>query len=158
MRSWLTEDYEMDHRQIPLSFAMHMAMCGSLGIGVDLNHVPEETRNRMGEYISKYKEIRDVVQFRQVYRLQSLSKGDVQAVQYVHEDRSVLFLFLDHEHFGNKYRHIVLRGLKEDKNYQFVLGGKTCVKSGSYLMNMGIYVELKGDYDSLLLQFDEIKD
>lgn len=157
MRSWFTEDYEMSHRKIPISFAMHMAMCGSLGIGVNLNHFSAEERKLIGEYVTEYKEIREIIQFGDVYRLQSLSKGDIQAIQYVYGKESVLFVFLDHERYGNKYHSIVLHGLKENKQYECVVGNRKWIKSGSYLMNMGIYLELKGDYDSLLLKIHEVK-
>ncbi|MDY3919001.1 MAG: alpha-galactosidase [Candidatus Limivivens sp.] len=156
MRAWLTEDYGMNQRKIPLPFAMHVSMCGSLGIGMDLNTASEETMEAIRHSITVYKEIRDLVQFGRVYRLKSLSRDEIHAVQYVKENRSVVFVFLDHERYGNRHHHLLLRGLKEEKRYRLEYNGKEEVKTGDYLMQMGLFVELKGDYDSILLQLEEL--
>lgn len=37
MRAWLTDDFGMNQRKIPLKFSMYSAMCGRFGIGTDLN-------------------------------------------------------------------------------------------------------------------------
>lgn len=155
MRAWLTDDFGMNHRKIPLQFSMYCAMCGVLGIGTDLNKTSDEKLEQMAGYISVYKQIREIVQLGDIYRLNSLAEGDFHAVQYVKEDRSVVFVFLDHERYGNPYFHVRLRGLKENQKYRVAMKEEEMYKSGAYLMNMGIPVLLKGDYDSLLIQLEE---
>lgn len=158
MRAWLTDDFGMDGRQIPLSFAMHVSMCGSLGIGTDLNRTPEEKREEIRGYVEEYKRIRSTVQLGRLYRLASMKQGDIQCVQYVGERQSAVFVFLDHERFGEPEHRIYLRGLKENGRYRFTLDGKELVKSGAWLMHAGIAVRLRGDYDSRLLILEETFD
>lgn len=156
MRAWLTDDFGMDGRKIPLSFAMHSAMCGSLGIGTDLNRTSEEKREEIKGYVETYKRIRNTVQLGELYRLRSLKNSDIQCVQYVGDGQSAVFVFLDHERYGDPLQRITLRGLKEDSLYRFVLDDREIVKSGAYLMQAGIGLSLCGDYDSRLLILEEI--
>ena len=156
MRSWLTDDFGMDNRSVPLQFAMYTAMCGSLGIGTNLNETSEEKKEIIKDYVDVYKRIREVVQFGDLYRLKSFTRDEIHAVQYVKNERSVVFVFLDHEQYGKKYYCLTLRGLDQDKNYRIRMNGSEQVKNGGYLMNKGIYVELKGDYDSLLMELEEV--
>ena len=86
-----------------------------------------------------------------LYRLCSLKKGEVHVVQYVKEDRCVLFLFLDHERYGNSGYRISLRGLEEKKIYEFEIEGNRFRKTGAYIMYYGIDVRLSGDYDSRMI-------
>lgn len=158
MRAWLTDDFGMDERRIPLSFAMHASMCGSLGIGTDLNRTPEDKREEIRGYVEEYKRIRSTVQLGRLYRLASMKQGDIQCVQYVGEKQSAVFVFLDHERFGEPEHRLYLRGLKENGRYRFVLDGRKLVKSGAWLMHAGIAVRLRGDYDSRLLILEETDD
>lgn len=157
MRAWLTDDFGMDHRRIPLQFAMYSAMCGTLGIGEDLNQLAEKEFYEIKGYIDQYKLIRDTVQFGLLYRLKSLRVDEIQAVQYVKDDKSVLFVFLDHERYGSSLQHVKLKGLKSDALYQYHIGEQEVIKSGAYLMNRGLDLHLKGDYDSLMLRFYQIE-
>ena len=137
---------------------MHASMCGSLGIGTDLNRTPEEKREEIRRYVEEYKRIRSTVQLGRLYRLASMKQGDIQCVQYVGERQSAVFVFLDHERFGEPEHRIYLRGLKENGRYRFTLDGKELVKSGAWLMHAGIAVRLRGDYDSRLLVLEETDD
>lgn len=155
MRAWLTDDFGMNQRKIPLNFSMHSAMSGSLGIGIDLNRAPQERLDEIAGYIADYKKVRSIVQLGEVYRLCSLHDGDLQAVQYVNEKESVLFLFQDHERYGDSYCRIALRGLKAEQIYRYELDGTVYCKSGAYLMQHGIELYMKGDYDSRMIHLCE---
>lgn len=157
MRAWLTDDFGMDQRKIPLQFSMYSAMCGSLGIGTDLNKTSEEQLETLAGYIEIYKQIRETVQLGDLYRLCSFRDGDIHAVQYVRGEESAVFVFLDHERYGNSWYNLKLRGLKPEKRYCFELNGKEQSKTGEFLMNAGISLILKGDYDSLLIRLKEVK-
>lgn len=156
MRAWLTDDFGMNQRKIPLPFAMHSAMCGTLGIGIDLNTATEERRSQIASYIRAYQEVRDVIQFGDLYRLRSLREGDVHAVQYGLQERQVVFLFLDHERYGSRYQTVKLRGLKEDSLYCYEIDGQECRKTGAFLMNRGLEAALQGDYDSRMIVLREV--
>ena len=78
MRAWLTDDFGMDGRKCPFPFAMHSAMCGSLGIGTDLNRTSEEKKRKIKGYVETYKHIRNTVQLGELYRLRSLKNSDIQ--------------------------------------------------------------------------------
>lgn len=152
MRAWLTDDFGMDRRKMPLHFCMHSAMCGTLGIGIDLNSTSDEKLEEIAGYIKIYKEIRDVVQFGDVYRLQSLNHSPLQVVQYNKAPDNVVFIFLDHERYGDGWYRIKLRGLEENKNYVYQLNGKEVIKSGAFLMHYGVECSLYGDYDSCMIR------
>lgn len=85
-----------------------------LGIGIDLNRASDEKLQEIAGYIADYKKIRNTVQFGDLYRLSSLKNAPLQAVQYVLDGQSALFLFLDHERFGETWHSVKLRGLKEN--------------------------------------------
>lgn len=156
MRAWLTDDFGMNGRKVPLNFSMHSAMCGTLGIGIDLNRTSTERQREIASYIEDYKKVREIIQFGDLYRLSSLKKQELQAVQYVKDGESVLFLFLDHERYGNTGYRIPLKGLEKDRIYQFEIDGKIWKKTGAFLMNYGINVKLGGDYDSRMISFQII--
>lgn len=155
MRAWLTDDFGMDRRKLPLPFYMHSAMCGALGIGIDLNKASDEKLEEIAGYIKAYKEIRECVQFGRVYRLASFKTGPLHAVQYVKATESTVFVFLNHEMYGDAHHCVKLRGLKENRRYGFELDGKQMVKSGAFLMHHGIDLQLYGDYDSRMLSLKE---
>ena len=110
---------------------------------------------RLPGYIADYKKIRNTVQFGDLYRLSSLKNAPLQAVQYVLDGQSALFLFLDHERFGKTWHSVKLRGLKENALYEYELEGKILRKTGAYLMQFGLSLHMKGDYDSHLIIFTE---
>lgn len=156
MRAWLTDDFGMDRRKIPLAFSMHSAMCGALGIGTDLNRTSDGRLEEIAEYIRTYKEIRGTVQLGELYRLASFREGDLHAVQYVRGGESVVFAFLDHEKFGRVRYWLKLRGLRPDKKYRCTAAGLDTVKSGAYLMQAGLGLTMTGDYDSRLIRITEV--
>ncbi|MDD3278699.1 MAG: alpha-galactosidase [Lachnospiraceae bacterium] len=157
MRAWLTDDFGMNRRKIPLAFSMHSAMCGSLGIGVNLNQISEEDKEQIADYVQQYKEVRATIQMGELYRLQSLQDGDLQALCYNDEDRSVLFVFLDHQRYGATCHEVKLRGLCEDALYRYKIEETEAVKSGAYLMQQGILLKLQGDYDSRMIILEKQK-
>lgn len=155
MRAWLTDDFGMNRRQIPLKFSLHSAMCGALGIGINLNESSDEKLEEIAGYIQQYKQIRDVIQFGKLYRISSLRNQPLQVVQYVKDKQSVVFFFLDHEKYGNEFYSVKLRGLEENKIYSYEMDGQTFEKTGSFLMNRGIAERLSGDYDSCMVVLTE---
>jgi alpha-galactosidase len=154
MRAWLTDDC-LDKREVPLGFFMHSAMCGVLGIGTNINETEPQKLNLIKEYIRDYKEVRNTVQTGKVYRLLSLHKSYLHAVQYVSEQQSVTFIFLLHEMYGKMMHEVKFKGLDADALYRFELDGCILIKSGAYLMGVGLSLKLTGDYASKMLVFEK---
>lgn len=156
MRAWVTDVPEGETaRKASLRFALHAAMCGSLGIGNNLNKMSEADLKLLKEAVQSYKEIRETVQFGTLYRLSSARTELVHAVQYVREKESVVFIFLPHTRYGKDQYRIRLRGLKEERTYRVEYQGKTLAKSGAFLMSCGLELHLTGDYDSCMVKVTE---
>ena len=148
MRAWITDAADNADRRVPLSFKAHCAMCGSLGIGMDLNKISDENLKELSGYVKEYKKIRPLVQSGRLSRLQSGRKDDLYAVEYDKDGDAVLFVFLELRPRG-KYEYTVkLRNLEEAAVYEVNVDGKTMEKSGSYLMHHGLVLKLKADFSS----------
>ena len=148
MRAWITDAADSADRRVPLSFKARCAMCGSLGIGMDLNKISDEHLEELSGYVEEYKKIRPIVQFGRLSRLQSGRKDDLYAVEYDKDGDAVLFVFLQLRPRG-KYEYTVkLRKLEEAAVYAVTVDGKTMEKSGSYLMHHGLVLNLRADFSS----------
>lgn len=155
MRAWVTDSPDgWTKRSVPLSFALHAAMCGSLGIGTNLNQADEEELAQIREQVETYKRIREVVQFGELYRLNSFERDDFHAVQYVKDRKSVVFAFLVHGRYGKSQYRMKLRGLDPEKQYRVTGSELELVKSGAFLMHYGVPVKLEGDYDSVMIEVE----
>lgn len=155
MMCWVTDSPNgMNGRRLPLSFRFRSAMTGALGIGGNLREWSDAEIEEAAVHIAAYKEIRHLVQGGQQFRLASFRQSPLAAVQYVSEDRieSVVFAFLHAQQFG-RGRALKLQGLDGDRLYEVEgLGGETVRLHGSTLMNAGIPLNLRGDFDSALIR------
>jgi alpha-galactosidase len=144
MEAWVTD---MGAEMLPLEFRMHVSMCGSLGIGGHLIHWGAERRAEAARWIARYKEIREIVQFGDLYRLRSPQAHPFSAVQYVAKDRSegVLFAFRTHQPPPAQLPPLYLRGL--DPEARYVVEGFAEPRSGAAWMRAGLQLEL-GDMHS----------
>ena len=154
MSAWVTDVPNTNGRSVPLQFRFLAAMQGLLGIGANLNKWSDADLAFAKKMIELDKQIRPVVQTGALYRLMSPRFGDLTASEYVAEDgqTAVLFAFLHSQQFGLPVPTIHLRGLDPKAVYtlQF-LDGRTAESSGAYLMNRGVDLNLRGDYDSSLI-------
>ena len=131
-------------------------MMGTLGVGCNLLKLSEEELNICKDKIAKYKEIRHIVQEGKFYRLQgNLVDNDYHVFEYVKDNEALLFAFLPQSKVGHRFTTVKLRGLDESKNYKFNLNENGFIKSGKYLMNHGLTINLEGDYASLVLYMKE---
>ena len=156
MMCWVADSGKwVKGRQSPVSYRFHSSMMGLLGIGGNLTEWTDEDLREARGLVEKYKEIRDVVQGGDQYRLLSPREGDTTAVQYVSRDhaRSVLFVLRSTHQFPNPAPTIFLRGLKPESLYLTTVEDEPV--SGEALMRRGIKVQLEGELSSTLVEFTE---
>jgi len=170
MGSWVTDvPSPLTNRSLPLKFMFHMAMTGAMGIQSNILAWSEQETDYAKEMIRLYKEIRPIIQEGDLYRLNSLRKDHIAAVQYVDRpcEHSVLFAFMwtncarpapvkNIIRWGApRFRYRLFpQGLTPDTQYS--LNGSAALRSGASLMNVGLEIELEGDGDSLLVRLDAV--
>jgi len=159
MMCWVTDSpHGMNSRSLPLSFRFHSAMMGGLGIGADISHWTAEERSAARRYVELYKQLRDVIAEGSLYRLASFADGDLAAYQYISQERQriAVFAFQQAQYFGHAEKRLVLQGLEPDTLYQIQESGGGAGSSwhGSTLMNLGIPLDLRGDYASQLIYLE----
>jgi alpha-galactosidase len=155
MEAWVTDS---GPAYLPLEFRMHVSMCGSLGIGGHLVHWTEEQRAQAAYWIARYKELRPIIQFGDLYRLRSPQQGPFSAVQYVSQDRTeaVLFAFRTHQPAApipEALPSVYLRGLNPDALY--TVEDQAAVRSGLAWMRTGLDIYLS-DYQSVVLRIRQV--
>jgi len=145
----------MNGRSTPLSFRFLTAMQGALGIGANLNKWTNEDAATATKMIALYKRVRPAVQGGNLYRLASPRTNDVTVNQYVAADgkQAVVFAFRHSQQYNTAAPTIRLRGLDERAIYRVEsMDGKLVEKqpelSGAYLMQVGLNVDLRGDFDA----------
>ncbi|MGL5314745.1 MAG: alpha-galactosidase [Peptostreptococcaceae bacterium] len=157
MRAWVTDVPNfLSKRVIPMNFRFDSSMMGTLGVGCNLLKLSEEELNICKEKVAEYKEIRHIVQDGIFYRLQpTLTDNDYHVFEYVKDEEALLFVFLPQTKIGHRFTTVKLRGLDENKNYEFMFNGENVVKSGKYLQNHGLNIRLEGDYASTIIKFKQ---
>lgn len=137
MRAWVT-DTNLTRRPVSLDFRFNVSMQGSLSIGSNLLNFSKEDIEKSRHYIELYKDIREIVQFGDFYRLRNYQDDGYYATQYVSKDknRSVLFINSNSNSFFNRqFRSIHLKGLDPQAKYKLTESDRQVIKSGAYLMN-----------------------
>lgn len=138
MESWVTKGEWMgdNHAKLSLTFHFHVSMCGSLGVGANLNFLSAGEKEEAKQCIATYKEIRHIVQQGQQYRLHSAQENAFSAVQYMSDDQQegVLFAFRTHLPEPAPVLTLRLQGLDPVALYQ--VEGFEQIKSGRAWMNV----------------------
>ncbi len=158
MSAWVTDVPNMNGRSTPLQFRFLVAMQGALGIGANLNKWTEADAAFATKMIALDKRIRRTVQFGDLYRLLSPRANDTTANEYVAKDgkQAVLFAFRHSQEYNTPPPTIYLEGLDPRAIYRLEsidgkLAGKAQELSGADLMERGVNLVLRGDYDSTLV-------
>ena len=155
MESWVTDS---GPEYLPLEFRMHVSMCGALGIGGHLLHWDTARREQAAYWIARYKEIRPIIQFGDLYHLHSPQQGPFSALEYVSKDKreAVLFAFRTHKpavHQLEIQPPVYLQGLDPMARYQ--VQEQDEVRSGLAWMRLGIDIYLS-DYQSSMLRIQRV--
>ena len=139
-------------RTVPLSYMAHVGMLGSLAVGFDLRALSDEETEEIKGYIALHKKLRNTVQNGDMYRLVSPRKHNYAVYSFVSEDKSevVTFCYGLNLSFAERVGNIRLKGLDDDAVYVSD-DGET--HTGRGLMNFGIPISLKGDFDSKIYHF-----
>lgn len=121
-----------------LGFRHNVAMSGNFGYELDVTKFSSEERSKIKEQVSLYKSIRKLVQFGELYRIQSPFEGNYTSFLYVSEDKKEAVLFINKIMIvpNRALFRIRLEGLKAEYNYR--LDSSEVVLSGAQLMNYGI--------------------
>ena len=142
-------------REASITYRFHSSMMGSLGIGVDLTRWSEREMREASKLVEKYKQVRDIIQQGDLYRLLSPRAGDTTAVQYVSRDRSRSVLFvLRHSHqWPEPVPTIYPRGLEPGRVYRTTI--EEAPVRGEALMRRGTEVSLDGELSSTMVEITE---
>jgi alpha-galactosidase len=152
MEAWVTDS---DPKHLPLEFAFHVCMTGTLGVGANLLHWNEDQRKIASRMIAQYKEIRHIVQFGHQYRLRSAFESAFSSLMYVAKDQSeaVLFAFRSHLPEPVTLPKIKLQGLEPQALYK--IDGESEAKSGTAWMQVGADVQVQ-DFRSTMLKIRRV--
>jgi alpha-galactosidase len=152
MSSWVTDVPNMNGRSTPLRYRFLVAMQGALGVGSNLNKFSDEDTRLATQMVALDKRIRETVQLGDLHRLLSPSTNDTTANEYISQDgkQAVVFAFRHSQQYNTDPPTLHLQGLDPRAIYQLELWDGTMLEksSGAYLMQNGIHVTLRGDYDS----------
>jgi alpha-galactosidase len=144
-------------RTTSLKYRIDVAMSGRLGMEIQPKNMTDEEKALCKKAIGEYKEIRPIVQFGDLYRLQSpYEKRGVASLMYVDEAKDkAVFYWWKTESFQNEHLpRIRMAGLNADKLYTvreldridnspLDCEGKTF--SGEYLMSHGLEMPYRHD-------------
>jgi alpha-galactosidase len=153
MEAWVTDS---DPKYLPLEFAFHVSMAGTLGVGANLLHWDETQRQTAKRLIEQYKDIRQIVQFGHQYRLRSAFTGAFSSLMYVAKDQSeaVLFAFRTHLPEPVTLPTIKLQGLEPQSLYE--VEGVTGARSGAAWMHIGLDLQLQ-DFRSAVFKIRRVQ-
>ena len=148
-------------RVIPIKFRCDVAMSGRLGIELQPKDMTDEERQQCTTCFKDYKELREVVQTGNLYRLVNpYNRKGVASLMYVDDaqQQGALFVYKTDNYYNQPLPRIRLAGLNPDKTYTITeknvrvwkepcsLSGKQF--TGRFLMEVGIEVPLWEDYAS----------
>ena len=153
MRAWVT-DINWYNKPCSLDFRFNIAMQGALGIGGDLTKYSDKDLEICKRNIALYKEIRELVQFGNLYRNMDIDEDEILFNQYVNDEKtkSVAFIAANGTRFFKKAVPMRFDGLDEAKRYTLTINNEAYEKSGAYLMNVGIDLEVRcADYNRIIV-------
>ena len=152
----------------PLKFAVDVAMSGALGVDMDVRKLSPEELQQLAKSIALYKkEIREVVEQGDLYRLESPYENPRAAMNYVSADRSRAVLFIYQLQDANS-KTVRPRGLDPQKRYRvgevnLPAGTKSQLADdgkmidGAALMHDGLVQPCQNEFDSSVVEFSAEK-
>ena len=168
--------YLMTGRTTPIKFRCDVAMSGRLGMELQPAHMTDEERAQCTIAFADYKEMRELIQLGNLYRLVSpyqpvpvVERQQVASLMYISDtkDHAVLFAYGLSSFMKQSSRRIRLAGLDPDRTYTLheknirvayhhdrnAWGeGEPCELdgksfTGAYLMSVGLEIPLSTEYN-----------
>jgi alpha-galactosidase len=157
-------------RETSLKFRADVAFGGRLGIELSPDDLEPEDLKFTKEAIKLYKEIRPIIQFGDLYRLQSPYDNDGYAsINYVssNKDEAVLMVYSHDFHRRYERNFVRMQGLDQsatykitevnrDNNKQAHIDFNEQIVSGDILMYRGIKVDLKKPMESAVFRLVKV--
>lgn len=164
-------------RRIPTKFRADVAMSGRLGLEMQPKDMNDDDRAVCAQAIADYKKIRPIVQFGDLYRLQSpFEKKGVASLMYVtpEKDDAVFFWWKTETFMNQQLPRIPMAGLDPEKKYMVTelnridnkpLPYEGKVFTGKFLMANGLDIpqtyrvdyQKNTDFSSRVLRLTEVK-
>ena len=144
-------------RVTPLETRAHVAMSANFGYELDLTKISEEEKESIKEQVKLYKEIRDIVQFGDFYRILSPFEGNEAAWNMVSKNKEefvgMYFKILSDP--ATSIKILKFKGLNPNYYYEDIETKE--VFGGDELMNVGITLKrVKKDFISKLWRFKKV--
>lgn len=152
----------------PLKFRFDVAMSGRLGMELQPKDIVGDEYRFAKKTIQVYKDIRSIVQFGDLYRMNSpYDENGWYSLMYVSKDRkeSVLFAYSLKYHGRTAFYETKLHGLNAERSYRikeintvsgesrYYANGK--VFTGDFLMKAGLSFPINNPYESIVLHLTE---
>ncbi|SEO89742.1 alpha-galactosidase [Paenibacillus sp. OV219] len=157
MEAWVSDEvHPLNQRKLSLKYRFHSAMMGNLGIGDNLLKWSDTEKEEARELVELYKNIRPIVQHGDQYRLLSPRNNELSATMYVNrsKDEAVVFIFLRSNSFASTLPKLRLDGLEDHALY--LIEGEQQPISGKALKQVGIKLNLIGDFDSTVIRINRV--
>jgi len=153
-----------------LKYRFDVSMSGRLGMELQPKDLQGEERVFAQKAIEKYKEIRHIIQFGDLYRLISpYDEGGWAALMYNTKDKkeAIVFAYSFEFHDRTHFLEFKLNGLDKNKKYKVTeintisnkssFWGNNMVFTGEELMNIGININDSKMFDSFVFQLTEVQ-
>jgi alpha-galactosidase len=155
MYCWVTES-DFNRYKYDLRYRFRSCYMGSLGVGSSLNKFNEEELAECTRYIAEYKQIREIVQHGEMYRLTPLNSSDeFLGVQYLAGGAGVVLAYGYRKNFWHNPVRLRLQGLEAERVYTLsgdLADGEPSELSGQALMSRGIMPKLGRGLDSAVIK------
>ncbi|MBR4863124.1 MAG: alpha-galactosidase [Oscillospiraceae bacterium] len=173
-----------NERPASIEYQGHMAMLSSMSVSMPLQTSPEEDMEELRRVIQLDKQVREVTQLGDMYRIASVLEKDYGIYQYVNyeQTKSVVFVMGQTMQFAQMPDRACLMGLKPDASYKVTGHGKFYKKpfcryevgqpgyyqeipertkdygvfSGNGLMSVGLPIWVKGNARSEVIVIEEV--
>lgn len=140
------------HRITPLETRGVVAMSGgNFGYELDVTKFTDEEKETVKEQVKLYKEIRETIQFGDLYRLSSPFENNEVAWMFVAKDKEevVVSYVKQYAEANVGFKSLKLLGLDEYSQYEIL--GENLVVGGDELMYIGLNIPMiEGDYAAKL--------
>jgi len=152
----------------PLKFALDVAMSGALGLDMDVRKLTPGQSRQITSAVALYKrEIRDIVEQGDLYRLESPYEHPRAALDYVSADRSQAVLFV-YQIKDAASEPVKLRGLDPEKHYRVrevnlpegpnsQLAGEGQIMDGAALLREGLTPRCGKECESAVVELSAEK-